>query len=114
MWLFLYTNWCKKMKEAKWAELLAMLMKYTSEIFASLEGFKSGKLIVEADAEKQNLKITITKDAGERLDIDFKLIPKEEIKEKIEEEKPSIEEPKIETIEEAPEEKEEESLIEIF
>lgn len=64
------------MSEAKWAELLAMLMKYASEIFSTLEGFKTGRLIVEADAEKSNLKIVISKDAGEKLDIDFSLTPK--------------------------------------
>lgn len=111
------------MKEAKWATLLAKLMEYASEIFSSLEGFKRGKLIVEADAEKQTLQIAITKDAGEKLNIDFNLVPKEEKKEEqkevIKEEevktKEPAEEPKPEekeTVEEKPEEKPPEVEIE--
>ncbi len=88
------------MKEAKWAELLARLMEYASEIFASLDGFIKGSLIVEADAEKQKLHIAITKDAGEKLNIDFNLVPKEEEPKRVEEVKT-----KEETREAKPEEK---------
>ena len=107
------------MKEAKWAELLAMLMKYASEIFASLEGFRSGKLIVEADAEKQQLQIVISKDASEQLNIDFNLIPKKETVE-APPEKPTEETTPVvpeEAKEEKPveeEKKTEEEIFEIF
>lgn len=110
------------MSEAKWAELLAKLMKYASEIFSSLEGFKSGRLTVEADAEKSCLKIVISKDAKEKLDIDFSLNPKaqEEIprtdviseatpQEELAAEQPVVEEPKKE---ESPEQKEQEKPLE--
>lgn len=112
------------MSEVKWAELLAMLMKYASEIFSSLEGFKTGRLTVEADAEKSILKIVISKDAEEKLDIDFSLSPKSQQKEEkpstgmipetpLQEEpiteQPVAEEPKKE---EPPEQKEQEEPLE--
>jgi len=89
--------------EKKWGDTLSMLMKYASEIFGSIEGFKKGRVIVEAEGDKAILKIAIWKDRGGELKLSFEYTPAItgeekaiEFKEKVEEEKPKPEQPMAE------------------
>jgi len=82
-------------EEKRWADTLSMLMKYASDIFGSIEGFKKGRVIVEVEGDRSALKIAIWKNKDGELKLNFEFSPTTK-----------IEEPQGETEEEMQEEEE--------
>lgn len=73
------------MEEKRWADTLSMLMKYASEIFGSIEGFKKGRVIVEVEGDRSALKIAIWKNKDGELKLNFEFSPTTKIEEQQEE-----------------------------
>ena len=73
------------MEEKRWADTLSMLMKYASDIFGSIEGFKKGRVIVEVEGDRSALKIAIWKNKDGELKLNFEFSPTTKIEEQQEE-----------------------------
>jgi len=62
-------------KRKSWAEMIAKLMGIAEEVFADIEGFKKGSLILEVEADL-DMKFIISKEDSGSLKAEFTVSPK--------------------------------------